>query len=257
VPGVGGPWLFWADLSEFPAPTIHEVPFPASTRGDPVFVRYDWGLHGFVMVDANGHLAFVHVQDLSQGLATLTDLGPAPSGVLRHAVLTHERRTAVFFDDGPSTTIVALNTPWLTPPSVISQTRWGGSVRDVAWGGWMPSPHNQVAVLGPQGDVSLLAVGQAVVETVPPVFTRIPGEVSDIAGAQGNLFALTHEGSIYWVPNNGEGRGLNSSRPAVRRVHDRRGIDVSGMVCSRQRRHPWRNGATLKTSSSRAAGVDS
>jgi len=124
VPGEGGPWLLWANLGEFPAPTIHELAFAASTRGDPVFVRYDWGHNGVATVDANGHLVFIRVEDLSQGLASLTDLGPAPSGVLRRAALTYARRAAIFFEDGPGTTVVAVSPPWLAPPSGNPPNTW-------------------------------------------------------------------------------------------------------------------------------------
>lgn len=209
VPGVGGPWLLWANASEDPAPTIHVLPFPTDTRGDPVFVRHDWGHNGIVTVDANGHLLFILVQDLSQNLVRLTDLGPAPSGILRRAAHTRNwARTAIFFEDGPITTIVTLSGSWPEPPSVDSQTIWNGFIHDVAWGEWLPSLVDEVAVLGAQGEVTIISPGQDLVEAFPPVFTRIPGNVTDISDDRGNLYAMTQDGNLVWIVNNREGRGM-------------------------------------------------
>jgi hypothetical protein len=237
APGLGGPWLLWAEIGEEPIPVIHEIPFPVPDASDIAFLRGTDQLAyvPIVMsVVASGRHYIVRMPHPlhPSGWTTVTDLGPVPSSgpilaVTASASDSYTSRMISFFGTGPAYVVAAtpLDLHFYVPPVVEYAGTWPTSIISADNASFTPSAPatevwTQLAVLAPDGTVYVWKFDRDLGEIDTTYFARFPEGTQqlaslglapsslDIEGSNSSVLGIVDDGSLAFILNNRAGRGL-------------------------------------------------
>lgn len=232
VPGVGGPWLLWAEIGEEPAPVVHELPFPIPGADGGVFERRAAAQLWPVLLSATAggrlYLARLFYPAAAGGHVDVTDLGlasesPRISVELDDRIVGGFDRVAELGANGSTSVVMAhydsLNESVL--PSIDYQGTWPDFVISANHGEWVAGEggREQLALLDQDGIVSIWDFLHDPAEVEPTYFGIMPTGTQEIAtfdfevsnqcvAPYCGVVGLDPDGNAVFIAGNGAASGL-------------------------------------------------